>query len=44
MIALDPIIKEETPDFLLVVGDVNATVAGSLVAKQNGVKVIHVEA
>lgn len=44
MIALDTIIRDEKPDFVLVVGDVNATVAGSLTAKHNGVKVIHVEA
>ena len=44
MVALDVIIKEETPDYMLVVGDVNATVAGSLTAKHNHIRVIHVEA
>ncbi len=44
MIALDVVVKEEKPDYMLVVWDVNATVAGSLTAKHNNVKVIHVEA
>lgn len=44
MVALDIVVKEERPDYMLVVWDVNATVAGSLTAKHNQVKVIHVEA
>lgn len=43
MIAFDVVIKEKKPDFLLVVWDVNATIACAVVAKQNGVKVVHVE-
>jgi UDP-N-acetylglucosamine 2-epimerase (non-hydrolysing) len=44
MIEFDTLIKKEKPDYVLVVGDVNATIACAFVAKQNGVKVIHVEA
>lgn len=44
MIEFDVVMKAEKPDYVLVVGDVNATNACSFVAKQNGVKVIHVEA
>jgi len=44
MIEFDELIKNELPDYVLVVWDVNATIACSFVAKQNGVKVIHVEA
>ncbi len=44
MIEFDRLIKEEKPNYVLVVGDVNATIACAFVAKQNGVKVIHVEA
>ena len=44
MIALDPVFQAEKPDYVLVVGDVNATVAGSLTARHNHVRVIHVEA
>ncbi len=44
MIAFDVICKDENPDYVLVVWDVNATVAGSLTARHNHIKVIHVEA
>lgn len=44
MIALDPIFQNEKPDYVLVVWDVNATVAGSLTARHNHIKVIHIEA
>jgi UDP-N-acetylglucosamine 2-epimerase (non-hydrolysing) len=40
----EPIIEENEPDYLLVVGDVNSTIACALVAVKVGVKVIHVEA
>ncbi len=40
----DPIVREERPDAVLVVGDVNSTVACARVAKRHGIAVIHVEA
>ncbi len=40
----DDICDNEKPDALLVVGDVNSTMACSLVAAKRGIKVIHVEA
>lgn len=40
----EPIVLAEQPDYVLVVGDVNSTIACALVAKKLGVKVIHVEA
>ncbi len=44
MMAYEPICISEKPDILLVVGDVNSTVACSLVAKKLNIKVAHVEA
>lgn len=44
MVAFDEIIIKEKPDYILVVWDVNSTVACAVVAKQNWVKIIHVEA
>ncbi|MBT7311543.1 UDP-N-acetylglucosamine 2-epimerase (non-hydrolyzing) [bacterium] len=40
----EPIIKELNPDWLIVVGDVNSTIAASLVAIKMGIKTAHVEA
>lgn len=40
----DPVLKKESPDAILVVGDVNATVACSLAASYRKIPVIHVEA
>lgn len=40
----EPVIVKEKPDILLVVGDVNSTIACARVAKKHGVKVAHVEA
>lgn len=40
----EPVILEYKPDYVLVVGDVNSTIACGLVAVKLGVKLIHVEA
>lgn len=40
----EPILLEHKPDYVLVVGDVNSTIACGLVAVKLGVKLIHVEA
>lgn len=40
----DPVLEKESPDAVLVVGDVNATVACSLAASYRRIPVIHVEA
>ncbi len=40
----EPVVASEKPDAVLVVGDVNSTVACGLVAVDAGVKLIHVEA
>jgi len=44
MIAFEKVIKEEKPDWVVVVGDVNATLACSITAKKEHVKVCHIEA
>jgi len=41
---LEPVIAEHRPDWVLVYGDVNSTVAAALVASKLGVRVAHVEA
>ena len=41
---IEPVLMEHRPDYLLVVGDVNSTIACALVAVKLGIKVIHVEA
>ena len=40
----EPIVLKHKPDYVLVVGDVNSTIACGLVAVKLGVKLIHVEA
>ncbi len=40
----EPVIQEHNPDLVLVVGDVNSTIACALVAAKLGVQVAHVEA
>lgn len=44
MEAFEPVMLAERPDWVVVVGDVNSTVACSLVAAKLGVRVAHVEA
>lgn len=44
MIAFEKVLKQEKPDWVVVVGDVNATLACSVTAKKEGVKVCHIEA
>lgn len=44
MLAFEKVLKEETPDIVLVVGDVNATAACSITAVKMGIKTVHVEA
>lgn len=40
----EPVVDELAPDVVLVVGDVNSTIACALVASKKGVGVVHVEA
>jgi UDP-N-acetylglucosamine 2-epimerase (non-hydrolysing) len=44
MTAFEDVLQKERPDLVLVVGDVNSTLACSLVAAKMGVKIAHVEA
>lgn len=44
MIAFEKVVKAEKPDWIVVVGDVNATLACSVVAKKEWVKCCHIEA
>jgi UDP-N-acetylglucosamine 2-epimerase (non-hydrolysing) len=44
MKAFEPVVLAEKPDAVLVVGDVNSTIACGLVAVKLGMKLIHVEA
>ncbi len=44
MVALEVLLQAERPDALLVVGDVNSTLAGALAAAKIGVPVVHLEA
>lgn len=44
MIAFEKVLWQEKPDWVVVVGDVNATLACSVTAKKEGVKVCHIEA
>lgn len=44
MTAFEPVVLKEKPDWVLVVGDVNSTIACALVCAKLGVKVAHVEA
>lgn len=44
MIRLEPLLQEFKPDLVIVVGDVNSTLAATLTAKKLGMRVAHVEA
>jgi UDP-N-acetylglucosamine 2-epimerase (non-hydrolysing) len=44
MSRFEPVVLEHNPDAVLVVGDVNSTIACALVAAKLGIKTIHVEA
>jgi UDP-N-acetylglucosamine 2-epimerase (non-hydrolysing) len=44
MIAFEKVVRKNKPDLVVVVGDVNSTVACALVAGKLGIKVAHVEA
>ncbi|MCO8121965.1 UDP-N-acetylglucosamine 2-epimerase (non-hydrolyzing) [Stieleria sp. TO1_6] len=44
MLEFEPILEKHRPDWLVVVGDVNSTVACSLVASKIGIPIAHVEA
>lgn len=44
MLAFEPICIREKPDWVVVVGDVNSTMACTLVASKLGIKVAHIEA
>ena len=44
MIEFEKVVKRENPDWIVVVGDVNATCACSIVAKKEHIKLAHIEA
>lgn len=44
MLAFEPVLTEQKPDWLVVVGDVNSTLACALTAAKLGIRVAHVEA
>jgi len=44
MMALEPVFQQERPDWVIVVGDVNATASSAMVAKKIGLRLAHVEA
>jgi UDP-N-acetylglucosamine 2-epimerase (non-hydrolysing) len=44
MMAFEPVVLQEKPEWVLVVGDVNSTIACALVCSKLGVKIAHVEA
>jgi UDP-N-acetylglucosamine 2-epimerase (non-hydrolysing) len=44
MIAFEKVVREQRPDWIVVVGDVNATCACSITAKKEHVRLAHIEA
>src|SRR5262249_11425279 len=44
MLSFEPVMEKEKPASVVVVGDVNSTLACALVAQKRGVPVVHVEA
>jgi UDP-N-acetylglucosamine 2-epimerase (non-hydrolysing) len=44
MLALEPVFDRHAPDWVVVYGDVNSTLAAALVAQKKGIRVAHVEA
>ena len=44
MIAFEKVVRQEKPDWVIVVGDVNSTLAAALVCAKEGVRLAHVEA
>ncbi|ADV46959.1 non-hydrolyzing UDP-N-acetylglucosamine 2-epimerase [Nitratifractor salsuginis] len=44
MIAFEKVLREERPDWVVVVGDVNATLACAVTAKKEHIRVCHIEA
>jgi len=44
MIAYEALVRDDRPDWLVVVGDVNSTVAGAMVGAKAGFPVVHLEA
>jgi len=44
MLRFEPVLDEHRPDAVLVVGDVNSTIACALVAVKKGIPIVHVEA
>jgi UDP-N-acetylglucosamine 2-epimerase (non-hydrolysing) len=43
MIGLERIFSENKPDYVVVVGDVNSTLAGAITANKMGIRLIHIE-